>query len=109
MGTEIKSSGKKTLQGVVKSAKMDKTAVVVVERRQKHPLYNKTIIRSTRFKIHDERNECKEGDIVRFIECRPISKDKHFRLLSVVTRAESVEGIPLEESVREALGGANAE
>jgi small subunit ribosomal protein S17 len=101
--TTEKTSGKKALQGVVISNKMDKTAVVDVIRKKKHPLYDKTITLSKRFKIHDERNECNEGDIVRFIECRPMSKDKHFRLVKILVEGEKIEEVSVESSVEEVL------
>lgn len=98
----------KVRQGVVVSNKMDKTIVVKVERRKKHPLYHKTISLSKKFKAHDERNECNEGDIVRIIECRPLSKDKKFRLLEIVQRGEVVESVqPSDE--KEALNATSGE
>ena len=77
---------KRVLEGIVVSDKMDKTIVVKVEIRQKHPLYGKTISKNKRYKAHDEKNECHEGDLVRVIECRPISKDKKFRLTKIINR-----------------------
>ena len=78
---------KKVLQGVVVSDKMDKTAVVRVERRIQHPLYKKTVTKSKKYKVHDENNECASGDQIKLIECKPLSKDKCWRLLEVVTKA----------------------
>lgn len=80
----------RTLTGRVISNKMDKTATVMIERRVRHPLYGKYIRRSTKFHVHDENNECQEGDVVTIQQCRPLSKTKTFRLVSVVERAESV-------------------
>lgn len=80
----------RTLTGRVISNKMDKTATVMIERRVRHPLYGKYIRRSTKYHVHDENNECQEGDIVTIRECRPLSKTKTFRLVSVVERAETV-------------------
>lgn len=94
---------KRILEGVVVSNKMDKTIVVQVESRQKHTLYGKTISRKKRYKVHDEKNECMEGDIVRMIECRPISKDKRFRLTKVVKKAERVELDSIEKEVESVL------
>ncbi|MEE9423209.1 MAG: 30S ribosomal protein S17 [Gammaproteobacteria bacterium] len=74
------------LTGQVVSDKMDKSAVVMVERRVKHPLYGKFIRRSTKFHIHDEKNECKQGDKVTIKECRPMSKTKSWKLVEVVNR-----------------------
>ena len=78
---------KKVLQGLVVSNKMEKTAVVLVERTFQHPLYKRTVKKTKRYKIHDESNECQSGDRVRLIECRPISKEKCWRLLEVVKKA----------------------
>lgn len=94
---------KRILEGVVVSNKMDKTIVVQVESRQKHPLYGKTISRKKRYKVHDEKNECVEGDVVRIIECRPISKDKKYRLTKVVKRAERIEADSIESEVESVL------
>jgi small subunit ribosomal protein S17 len=73
------------MQGVVVSDKMDKSVVVIVERRTQHPLYKKFIRRSKKYVAHDENNTCKEGDVVQIKECRPISKRKNWE---VVTAAE---------------------
>lgn len=80
----------RTLTGRVISSKMDKTATVLIDRRVRHPLYGKYIRRSTKYHVHDENNECQEGDIVTIRECRPLSKTKIFSLVSVVERAEAV-------------------
>jgi small subunit ribosomal protein S17 len=71
----------RVLQGVVVSDKMDKTVVVLVERRVRHPLYGKIMRRSKKFKAHDAGNDCSIGDVVRIRECPPISKDKHWRVI----------------------------
>ncbi len=73
-------------EGIVVSDKMDKTVVVEVETLIEHPKFHKYIKRRKRFKVHDEHNEAKKGDRIRFIECRPISKDKHFRLLEITEK-----------------------
>jgi len=75
-------------QGRVASDKMDKTIVVVTETRVPHPVYGKIVRKSTRFKAHDEKNEAKAGDIVRIAECRPMSRDKRWRLVEIVERAK---------------------
>ena len=75
-------------QGRVKSDKMDKTIVVVTETRVPHPVYQKVVRQSTRFKAHDEKNEAKAGDLVRIQECRPMSRDKRWRLLEILERAK---------------------
>lgn len=75
---------KRVLQGVVISDKSDKTVVVNVERRFKHPLFQKIVRRSKKYKAHDENNEFKEGDRVRIEECRPISKQKSWRVVGAV-------------------------
>lgn len=78
---------KKVLQGVIVSDKMEKTAVALVQRTVQHPLYKRTVKRSKKYKIHDEQNQCQIGDHVRLIECKPISKDKSWRLLDIVRKA----------------------
>jgi small subunit ribosomal protein S17 len=75
-------------QGRVKSDKMDKTIVVVTETRVPHPVYKKVVRQSTRFKAHDELNDAKLGDLVRIQECRPMSRDKRWRLVEIVERAK---------------------
>ena len=74
--------------GVVVSDKMDKTIVVEIRTRVKHPLYGKIINRTIRFKAHDQNNECGIGDTVRVMETRPLSKDKHWRLVEIVEKAK---------------------
>jgi len=78
----------KTLEGQVVSAKMDKTIVVLVERKVRHPKYEKTIIRSTKYHVHDEESEAKMGDRVLIKPSRPISKMKAWQLVSIVRAAE---------------------
>ena len=73
---------RRVVQGVVVSDKMDKTIVVLVERRIMHPLYKKYIRRSSKYAAHDETNACKVGDMVRIRECRPLSKRKRWEVLS---------------------------
>jgi small subunit ribosomal protein S17 len=86
---EIKAkSGKKEFVGIVKSDKMDKTIVVAVETTALHPLYKKYIRRTKKVKAHDEKNEAKIGDIVRVVECRPISKEKCWRLVEITEHAK---------------------
>ena len=77
----------RTLQGEVVSDKMDKTITVLVERREKHPLYKKYVRRSTKLHAHDEDNSCKVGDTVAIVQCRPLSKTKAWRLHSIIERA----------------------
>ncbi len=79
---------RKVLRGKVVSDKMDKTVVVLVERVFRHPLYKKTVIRSKKYKAHDENNECRIGDIVEIVETRPLSKDKYFRVSKIIERAK---------------------
>ena len=78
---------RKVIQGIVTSNSMDKTIVVKVSRRLRHPLYGKFIKKSKNFKAHDEQNACNVGDEVRIMESRPISKDKRWRLLETVKQA----------------------
>ncbi len=77
----------RTVNGVVLSDKMDKTATVMIERKVKHPLYGKYIKRSTKLHVHDENNECNIGDTVTITECRPMSKTKSWALVEVVNKA----------------------
>ncbi len=74
--------------GIVSSDKMDKTVVVVVEEKAKHPLYKKTITTSKKFKAHDENNECGIGDKVRIVETRKLSKDKNWRVAAIIEKAK---------------------
>ena len=75
---------RKTYTGQVISDKMDKTAVLAVTRRVSHSRYGKTMNRTTKFKVHDEKNECKVGDVVKFIETRPLSKEKRWTVLEIL-------------------------
>ena len=74
--------------GRVVSDKMDKTIVVAVETKVRHPLYGKTVNRTTKFKVHDENNEAKINDRVSIMETRPLSKDKRWRLVEIVEKAK---------------------
>jgi small subunit ribosomal protein S17 len=89
METKAEERGKrKSMVGKVVSDAMDKTVVVSIERLVKHQAYGKYVRRRSRFKVHDEKNECKVGDEIRFMETRPLSKDKRWRFLEFVRRAE---------------------
>jgi small subunit ribosomal protein S17 len=77
-----------TREGVVVSSKMDKTVVVAVERLTRHALYGRVLRRTTKHKAHDERNECSEGDRVVIQSCRPLSRDKSWRVIQIVSRAK---------------------
>ncbi len=79
---------RKTRMGRVVSDKMDKTIVVLVETSKRHPLYKKAVKRTKKFKTHDENNECKNGDRVKIMETRPISKDKRWRLVEIIEKAK---------------------
>jgi len=78
---------RKTRVGVVVSDKMDKTVVVAVEDIRRHPLYGRSVRRTTRLKAHDENNECRVGDEVRLMETRPLSRTKRWRVVEVIRRA----------------------
>ncbi|HZU15562.1 MAG TPA: 30S ribosomal protein S17 [Candidatus Dormibacteraeota bacterium] len=78
---------RKVRTGRVVSDRMEKTVVVQVSNLKPHPLYKKVIQRRVRFKAHDERNECRVGDLVRIMETRPLSKDKRWRVVEIVERA----------------------
>ena len=77
-----------TREGVVVSSKMDKTVVVACERLTRHRLYGRVQRKTARYKAHDERNDCNEGDRVVIQSCRPLSKDKSWRVIDVVSRAK---------------------
>lgn len=79
---------RKTRVGKVVSDKMDKTITVAVEDHVKHPLYGKIVKRTYKLKAHDEQNECREGDTVKVMETRPLSKDKRWRLVEVMEKAK---------------------
>jgi small subunit ribosomal protein S17 len=79
---------RKTRVGVVSSDKMDKTVVVTIKDKVRHPLYNKIVNRTVKYKAHDENNECGVGDKVMIMECRPYSKDKRWRVVKIVEKAK---------------------
>ena len=84
----IERNLRKTRVGVVVSDKMDKSIVIKVERKMKHPIYGKFLKRSTKFMAHDEKNDCHIGDRVRIMETRPLSKNKCWRLVEILERAK---------------------
>ncbi|TAM90208.1 MAG: 30S ribosomal protein S17 [Candidimonas sp.] len=90
--TEVTPAAKRqrTLIGKVVSNKMDKTVVVRVERRVKHPVYGKIVMRSNKYKAHDETNQYNEGDTVEIAEGRPISRDKSWRVIRLVEAAHVI-------------------
>ncbi|WP_303310255.1 30S ribosomal protein S17 [Hymenobacter sp. BT730] len=79
---------RKEIIGRVSSSKMDKSITVVVESKMKHPIYGKFVTKSTKFMAHDENNECGEGDTVRIMSTRPLSKSKRWRLVEILERAK---------------------
>ena len=79
---------RKERTGVVVSNKMDKTIIVAVERKEKHPLYGKFVKKTTKFVAQDEKNECGMGDTVRIMETRPLSKTKNWRVVNIVEKAK---------------------
>lgn len=79
---------RKTNVGTVVSDKMDKTVVVAIQDRVKHPLYKKIVKRTVRLKAHDEKNECGVGDRVMVMETRPLSKEKHWRVVEIIEKAK---------------------
>lgn len=81
-------NSRKEVVGKVVSNKADKSIIVMVERKVKHPVYGKFIKKSTRFMAHDEKNQCKTGDIVQLMETRPLSKNKRWRLEKILERAK---------------------
>ncbi len=86
--TSVVRNLRKTRVGIVSSNKMDKTIVVKVERKIKHPLYGKFLKKTTSFHAHDEKNECNIGDTVKIMESRPLSKTKRWRLVEVVEKVK---------------------
>ena len=84
----------RVIQGTVVSDKMDKTVVVSVERRKKHRLYHKVMTLTNRYKAHDEANACHLGDQVRIEECRPMSRDKRWRVIEILTRGDVADVAP---------------
>lgn len=79
---------RKTRVGIVTSDKMDKTVVVTIKNRVRHPLYNKIVNDTVKYKAHDENNECGIGDKVLIMECRPYGKDKRWRVVEIVEKAK---------------------
>ena len=79
---------RKTRVGRVMSDKMDKTIVVAIEYRVKHPLYKKIVKKTYKLKAHDEKNECRTGDVVKVMETRPLSREKRWRLVEIVEKAK---------------------
>ena len=86
--TETTRAFRKTRVGQVVSDKMDKTIVVAIEDSVQHKLYKKIVKRTYKLKAHDENNECGVGDTVKIMECRPLSKDKRWRLVEIIKKAE---------------------
>jgi len=86
--TTLDRNLRKTRIGVVSSNKMDKTIVIKVERKVKHPLYGKFLKKTSSFHAHDEKNECNIGDTVKIMESRPLSKTKRWRLVEVVEKVK---------------------
>jgi small subunit ribosomal protein S17 len=86
--TAVERNLRKEIIGRVTSSKMDKSITVLVESKMKHPIYGKFVTKSTKFMAHDENNECGEGDTVRIMSTRPLSKNKRWRLVEIVERAK---------------------
>ena len=86
----------KTMVGRVVSARMNKTCIVAVEKQKEHPLYRKIYRLDTKYKVHDEKGECKPDDVVRIVETRPLSKEKRWRIAEILTKAAVVEVKPGE-------------
>jgi len=81
-------TNKKVRTGFVTSDKMDKTVTVAVERKTQHPMYKRVVKKTKKYKAHDEENRCNEGDKVRIIETRPLSKSKRWRVLEIIDKAK---------------------
>jgi small subunit ribosomal protein S17 len=86
----------KTRTGRVISHKTEKTVVIGIETMKRHPLYKKSMRTVVRYKAHDAKNECNEGDTVRIVESRPLSKDKHWRVIEILNKKEKIEVKPQE-------------
>jgi small subunit ribosomal protein S17 len=84
----VERARRKAFIGQVVSNKMDKTITVAVQRRVRHPLYGKFVKKTSKFKAHDENNSCSEGDIVRIMETRPLSKMKRWRLVEIIEKVK---------------------
>lgn len=82
------NKNKKVRTGFVASDKMDKTVTVAIERKTQHPMYKRVVKQTKKYKVHDENNICNEGDKVRIIETRPLSKTKRWRVLEVLEKAK---------------------
>tara|TARA_B100000686_G_scaffold102638_1_gene109929 strand:- start:1339 stop:1635 length:297 start_codon:yes stop_codon:yes gene_type:complete len=91
--TEKDKKLKKTLSGQVVGNKMDKTIVVSVQRRFSHSAFKKIVSRNKKYKAHDEKNECSVGDTVEIRECRPLSKDKQWRMVNIVEKVKVAEAV----------------
>jgi small subunit ribosomal protein S17 len=105
-------SQEKAQVGTVVSTKMDKTVVVRIDRQKRHRLYGKTLRTTHRYKAHDENNECSLGDIVRISETRPLSKEKRWRVMEIITKGDVADVAPREIGARiieETLEAAAAE
>ena len=86
--SEVRTSSRKTRVGLVVSDKMDKTVVVSIKTRVRHPLYGKIMNRTTKLKAHDEKNECGVGDRVLVMETRPLSREKRWRVVEIIEKAK---------------------
>ena len=89
--------------GQVSSNKMDKTLIVLVKSYRNHPLYKKTVRKVTRYKVHDEKNECNVGDTVKIVVTRPLSKEKRWRVAEIINKAAAIDVKPEEIAVPEVL------
>jgi small subunit ribosomal protein S17 len=92
----MEDTNKKSMIGLVVSNKMNKTVVVAVVKMKQHPLYRKTYKTVVKYKVHDEKGDCKPDDKVRIVETRPLSKEKRWRVDEIITHAETVEVKPKE-------------
>lgn len=86
--SQNRQTKRKTRIGLVSSNKMDKSITVAIEKRVKHPIYKKYFKKTTKFMAHDEKNECTEGDIVKIMETKPLSKMKKWRLVEIIEKAK---------------------
>ena len=105
----MERNARTTIQGVVTSIKNNKTITVTVSTERNHPLYNKRVGYSKKFAAHDEKNEAKLGDVVTIMACRPLSKTKKFRLVSIDKRKEEIVSAEEVEETLEVNEGSAAE
>lgn len=94
---DIQRGKRKVLKGLVLSDKMQKTVIVKVERRFRHPIYKKVVLKKKKYKVHNPDNKARIGDFIEIIETRPLSKEKNWRLVRIIEKAKGIENQKTEE------------